>query len=163
MSTPAPPEVPLSPGMERLAVLLGTWSGRGHGEYPTIDPFEYDETVGFSHVGKPFVAYSQRTADPGSGRPLHAEVGYLRVARGSWAELVVAHPTGIVELSEGTFDGPWMRLRSRVVAGTGTAKEVTAIERDIFVEGDVLEYSVRMAAVGVPLTHHLRARLERVR
>ena len=162
MSTPAPPEVPLPPAMAPLALLLGTWSGHGHGEYPTIDPFDYEEMVSFSHVGKPFVSYAQRTADAGDGRPLHAEVGYLRMARRSWVELVVAHPTGIVELSEGTFDGSAIRLCSKVVAGTGSAKEVSAIERDIFVEGDVLEYSVRMAAVGVPLTHHLRARLERV-
>lgn len=161
MSTPARPDVPLAPAIAPLAVLLGTWSGHGHGEYPTIDPFDYEETVRFSHVGKPFLSYAQQTADAGDGRPLHAEVGYLRMAR-SWVELVVAHPTGVVEVSEGAFDGSAMRLRAKVVAGTGSAKEVSAIERDFFVEGDVLEYSVRMEAVGVPLTHHLRARLERV-
>jgi len=49
----------LHPDLEALTPLLGTWSGRGEGHYPTIQPFEYLEEVVFSHVGKPFLAYAQ--------------------------------------------------------------------------------------------------------
>ncbi len=80
-------------------------------------------------------------------------------------ELVLAHPFGITEVEDGTVvddaGGLVIELATTIVGRTATAKEVTAVERSIRVEGDRLSYEVRMAAVGQPLQHHLAAVLER--
>ncbi|OJZ71321.1 fatty acid-binding-like protein [Mycobacterium paraffinicum] len=160
-----PPD--LHPDLAALAPLLGTWAGRGAGEYPTIQPFDYLEEVVFSHVGKPFLAYAQKTKAAADGKPLHAETGYLRVPQPGRVELVLAHPSGITEIEVGTCavadDVIDIELSTTDVGLTPTAKEVTALGRSFRVDGDELSYSVRMGAVGQPLQHHLAAVLRRQR
>ncbi|MEE6176307.1 peroxynitrite isomerase [Mycobacterium sp. 050134] len=155
----------LHPDLVPLAPLLGTWTGRGTGKYPTIQPFDYLEEVAFSHVGKPFLAYGQKTRAPGDGKPLHAETGYLRVPRPGHVELVLAHPSGITEIEVGTCSATGgrvdMELSTTSIGLTPTAKEVTALSRSFRVDGDELSYTVRMAAVGKPLQDHLAAVLHR--
>jgi THAP4-like, heme-binding beta-barrel domain len=150
------------PDIEPIGFLLGTWSGRGHGEHPTIEPFDYDETVTISHNGKAFLSYTQRTEHAVDGRPLHAEVGFWRLGRPDWVEFAVCHPTGVVEIEEGGIKGGTFRLRSCFVACTGSAKEITTIERDFDVDGDRISYTLRMSAVGQPITQHLAAELRRI-
>lgn len=152
---------PLHPDVEPLAFLLGTWSGEGRGEYPTVPPFDYLEEVTFGHVGKPFLAYGQRTRAADDGRPLHAETGYWRHVGKGAVEVIMAHPTGLAEVLAGRVHGRMITLRTTFVAGTATAKSVTAVQRVVAVEGNELTYRVSMAAVGQPLTHHLAATLRR--
>src|SRR5262249_21172065 len=95
--------VDLHPDLEALAPLLGTWVGQGEAKSPTIQPFEYLEEVVFTHVGKPFLAYAQKTRAAADGRPLHAETGYLRVPQPGHVELVLAHPNGITEIEVGNY------------------------------------------------------------
>jgi hypothetical protein len=150
-----------------LRGLLGTFAGEGAGEYPTIDPFTYREQVIFGHVGKPFLAYAQRTSHPSTGAPMHAETGYLRPAPGGVAELVLAHPTGIVEVEEGSWsvgdDGRLvLDLATTTVGVSSTAKDVRALRRRFTLAGDTLTYELAMAHADTPLTHHLAAVLHRV-
>ena len=158
----------MHPDLEALAPLLGTWAGRGAGEYPTIQPFEYLEEVVFSHVGKPFLAYAQKTRAVADGKPLHAETGYLRVPQPGHVELVLAHPSGITEIEVGTYsvtgDVIEIELATTTIGLTPTAKEVTALGRSFAIDGDdELSYSLRMGAVGQPLQDHLAAVLHRKR
>jgi THAP4-like, heme-binding beta-barrel domain len=157
--------VDLHPDVADLAPLLGTWAGQGTGEYPTIQPFGYFEEVTFGHVGKPFLSYGQRTKASDDGRPLHAETGYIRVPSPGRVEWVLAHPTGVTEIEEGTLSVSdatiEMELSATTIGLTASAKDVTALTRSLRVDGDVLTYTVGLGAVGQPLQHHLAATLHR--
>ncbi|MEV6136931.1 peroxynitrite isomerase [Nocardia sp. NPDC051990] len=159
------PAIAPHPDIAPLAPLLGTWRGPGHGEYPTIESFDYVEEVEFGHLGRPFLTYRQRTRTADGSRPMHAETGYLRCPRPDHVELILAHPTGITEICEGSLtiaDGELrMEFESTSIGRSSTAKMVTALGRSIILTDDTIEYTLRMAAVGEPLTHHLAATLHR--
>ncbi len=155
----------LHPNIVPLQTLLGTWVGTGAGEYPTIEPFAYGEEISFGHVGKPFLAYQQKTKALDDARPLHAEAGYLRVPAAGRVELVLAHPTGVTEIEEGAYavtDGVLtVELAATTIGLTASAKDVTALTRSFRLDGDTMTYTLRLGAVGQPLQHHLAATLHR--
>jgi THAP4-like, heme-binding beta-barrel domain len=161
-------EPPLNPALRRLGPLVGVWRGTGQGGYPTIEGFHYGQEVRFAHDGRPFLHYESRAwllgPDGEVLRPSAREVGWWRAGQDpEHFEVLLAHPTGIVEVYVGEVRAPnqW-ELRTDVVARTSTAKEVTANHRLYgLVEGALL-YAVDMAAVGHTLSPHLAARLERV-
>jgi nitrobindin-like protein len=154
-------EADLHPDLRPLSGLLGTWRGEGKGEYATIESFAYGEEVRFWHVGKPFFLYTQRTWTAEDSRPLHSEMGYWRVVGEGRMEVVLAHPTGVTEVAEGRFVDGVIELGSTRIGLTSTAKEVSRLERTYRLDGNVLSYDLRMAAVGQPLAGHLRAELRR--
>ena len=154
----------LHPDLAPLAVLVGTWRGRGHGDYPTIDPFDYLEEVTFEHVGKPFLAYGQRTRSAATHAPLHTEAGYVRPgATPDTVELVLAQPTGITEVHTGTVtdqDGATViDLQCDTPGLTPTAQPVTVVARRLRITGETLDYDLWMGHDQTPRTHHLAATL----
>jgi hypothetical protein len=158
----------LHPSLAPIAFLLGEWEGPGEGEYPTIEPFTYTEHLTFGHVGKPFIAYLQRTRSA-DGSPMHTETGYLRVVGpaaggtdGHAVEMVVAQPTGVTEVLTGVVQAAVITLDSAAVTLTPTAKRVDATNRELRHHDGVLVVELAMAAVGEPLTHHLRSELSPV-
>ena len=153
--------------IEPLAFLLGTWRGLGVVGYPTIEERHFEQEVVFAHDGRPFLEYSSRTwlidEDGHRVRPLAREVGWWRPGpEPRDVEVLLSHPTGIVEVYVGEVVFHKVELQTDVVARTETAKPVTALHRLYgLVEGD-LAYAVDMAAVGQPLQPHLSARLSKV-
>jgi hypothetical protein len=113
--------------------------------------------------GKPFLSYQQRTWALDDQRPLHAETGYWRPKPGGKVEVVLAHPTGIAEIEEGTVDNGVIALAASSIGMAATAKQVDGLSRRFeLVEPDVLRYEVQLAAAAQPLQGHLTAELRRV-
>jgi hypothetical protein len=150
----------MHPDLDPIAFLLGTWRGKGEGEYPNIEPFRFTEEITFDHVGDPFllVTESSWTTD---GAPLHFERGTLRPLGEGRVDLTLAHPIGVAEVGEGTVDGTTIALRSTAVARTSAGSPVSEIERRYELVDGALAYEVDMATDGVAKTFHVRATLTR--
>lgn len=152
----------LNPECEPLAMLLGTWRGSGRGFYPTISDFEYAEEVVFGHVGKPFLTYNQRTWDPATAAPMHAETGFWRCKKDGAIEVLLVHPFGLAEVSTGRAEGERVSFSTIAAVPVPSAKSVSEVTRSLTVSSGVLTYEISMAAVGEPLQAHLQGRLEKV-
>lgn len=153
----------LHPNLEPLADLIGSWAGDGHGEYPTINDFDYREEITFADVGKPFLVYTQRTWNA-AGAPMHTETGYLRAPAPGRVEFVLAQPTGQTESGEGMLrvdEGVLQLSLEATVTNTSTAKQVDATRRGYRLVGDELLTHFDMAAVGQEMTRHLTSTLAR--
>jgi THAP4-like, heme-binding beta-barrel domain len=145
-----------------LAFLLGTWRGEGSGEYPTIDPFDFEEEMRFEHVGDGFLLYQQASWSPEDGGPIHFERGFLRPGEPGRVELTLAHPIGLTEIAEGALDGTGFELTSTCVGRTTTGLSTTAVIRRYVVDGDVMRYRTDMATDKTSMALHLEAELYRV-
>lgn len=161
--TPASPASPPTP----FDLLEGSWVGTGRGVYPTVPEFTYAERVTFTRSPKGFLAYQQLTTNPHTGAPMHTESGYLRfVSELGTVEFVLAQPTGVVEIHactpKSTPTNLQLHFRPVSLALTPSAKAIVAIERNLEIVANELTYTVAMAAVGLPLQHHLAATLLRV-
>lgn len=160
MSGPA-----LHPLCAPLAFLLGEWHGEGHGGYPEMQPFRYGEELRVWHVGKPYLAFEQRTWQldevGAAGRLLHGESGYLRRLDGGSLELVVAMAPGHAEVSVGRVEGSRISLESVGVLDAPSAASVATVKRTWWLEGAVLRYDVEMSALDQPMTWHLSAELRK--
>ncbi|BBN09021.1 THAP domain-containing protein 4 [Marchantia polymorpha subsp. ruderalis] len=159
---PAPAAAPaLHPKLQSVAFMLGTWRGEGEGGFPTIKSFKYGEEIKLWHVGKPVIAYTQKTWKAASGEPMHAESGYFRPTSDGSIEAVIAQSTGLAEVQKGTYDSAKqsLELRSSLV---GNASKVVEIKRMFHVEGDELAYTVEMGTQTHELQPHLRAVLKKV-
>jgi hypothetical protein len=160
-------EIPdnLHPNCGPVAWLLGTWRGNGHGDYPTIDKYEFGQELIFAHDGRPFFHYFSRSwiIDESGEKVRDAalETGFLRCLEDGKVELLLSHNTGFVEIYYGDAGGGKLDVTTDAVVRSHSAKEYVAGKRLYGnVEGDLL-YAYDMAAMGEALQPHLWARLQR--
>ena len=144
-----------------MAFLLGTWRGSGRGLYPTIADFTYEEESVFSHTGRPFLVYSQRTWNPETAAPMHSESGFLRALPDNRAEIVISHAFGIAEIGEGHVEGTVLEISSTAMAKTASAKNVEAVRRRFELAEGSLRYTIGMRFGGHRLQDHLFAELRK--
>jgi hypothetical protein len=154
------------PDLAPIAFLLGRWEGAGVVGYPTIESANFGQEIVFGHNGKPFLTYQSRAwlldADGNTVRPLATETGFWRIQPERQLEVLLAHPTGFVEIYVGEVVFHKIELRTDMVARTVTAKEYTAGHRIYGLVDGNLMYAYDMAAMGQPLQSHTSAELRKV-
>ena len=155
----------LHPDLMPLAWLVGSWRGKGRGEYPNVPSFQFAQEVSFNHDGRPFLNYFSRSwiIDDNNEiiRPAASEVGFWRVKENNVLEVILAHNTGIAEGWVGIVKGAKIQLEMDQGYSSPSAKIVTAGSRLYgLVEGELFT-SYDMAAEGQTLQAHLWSSLER--
>lgn len=148
-------------------LLIGEWRGTGHGEYPTIEPFEYTEILRFSSDYRPFIHYEQKTMRRNIGTEeyisSHWENGFIRLLEDGRVQINNTQSGGRVEVLTGSLEqannGFIMHLESTSFLNDPRMMETS---RMIEVDGDELRYSMHMRTNAVPeIAIHVEASLKR--
>ncbi|GAA1803453.1 MAG: FABP family protein [Actinobacteria bacterium] len=148
-----------------LAWLIGRWEGAGVVGYPSMESRNFGQEIVVEHDGRPFLRWQTRSwllhEDGTIDRPASTEMGFWRMAGGE-AELLLTHPTGILELYYGTAEPAKIELRTDGVLRSAHAKEYNAASRLYGLVNSNLMWAMDMAATGHPMQSHASAELKRV-
>lgn len=167
---------PVPDELAHLSWLIGTWGGIGEGGYPTIEPFRYEQIVQFACDGRSFLEYRSVSwlvdAQNNRIRPAATESGFWRPQPDNGVEVLLAHPTGFLELwlgkvevtaiSDARITGARIEMTTDAVVRSEGAKEVSAGHRLYGLVGGRLLSTYDMVAMGHPLTNHTAIALEPV-
>jgi len=150
-----------------LHMLIGEWSGSGRGEFPTIEPFEYLETLRFAADHRPFLHYEQRTQRRNSAQadyiPSHWESGFIRLLPDGQVELINSQGSGRLERLVGSLEqtetGLILRLGNATFLNDSRMLET---RRTFTLNADTLHYIQVMGTTAVTsAAHHVEATLKR--
>jgi hypothetical protein len=121
-----PFEIPENPHTDCAAVawFLDTWRRNGHGDYPTIDAFQFGQNCIFTHHGRAFFHYMSGAwivdENGDKARDAAIETGFMRPkADGSLPDM----PSG----TSPPFGGVWSRDRASQVTALGRRARVGAV------------------------------------
>jgi hypothetical protein len=156
---------------QRLRLFEGSWFGEGRGQYPTIEPFRFEETTRFVVAPSyPMLHYEQVTLLLPSREPSHWESGFIRPLEDGTIEISSAQDSGRVEVLRGHLVGPGnvadelcLELESVVLDHD---PRLVRTKRVFTLKGNTLSYVMQMATRTTPeplLQHHLSANLTRSR
>ncbi len=131
-----------------------------------MEAFRFGQEVEFGYTpGKPFLSYTSRSwrlDDTGApGAPSASESGYWRPQDDGSIEVLLVHPTGLVEIYLGRVEPARLQLATRGVLKTETALDYRAGSRLYGYVHGALMYVFEMAAMGQDLQPHLSAELQR--
>src|SRR4051812_20408514 len=123
-------------------ILEGTWKGKGQ----VTDKISYEEELTITKLKPILYSISQSTWNKDIG-PLHKEVGYIKLTGDNKVELVLAHPFGATEISEGCIEDNKVTLKTKSVARTSSATQphVISFTRVYCVDDGVLTYDMYLA------------------
>lgn len=160
----------LDPDMPRelapLAWIIGRWEGAGVLGYPDIESVNFGQEVVCFHDGRPFLEWRSTMwlldAEGNQVEILASEVGYWRPLPDSEVELVLVHPTGVLEMYYGNTSPAKIELRTDGVLRSPAAMEYSAATRLYGNVNSNLMWAMDMAATGHPLQSYASAELKRV-
>jgi hypothetical protein len=138
---------------------VGEWQGQGNGAWP--GGFRFDDSMSFSHDGRPVLQYRQRTTGP-DGRPSHAELGYFVAQPNGEIHVTLAEPSGITEVLVGRAAPGDLVLVSTEIGHTPSTDNVTGCRRRLHLEDGALIAVVDIAVNGESLAPHTHSTLHRL-
>lgn len=155
--------LPMHEALKSIAWLEGTWRTEtvGFGKFPTIKPFNYCEEISFASIGQPMFNYTAQSWHPEAKRPMHREVGFLKVIPGTnKVSLILSHNFGLTTIEEGIIGDKVLNLKTtgilRQTEGT-KPPAVTELQREFTLVGNCLQQVLCMATANTPeATEHLR-------
>lgn len=150
-----------------LAWLIGRWEGAGVLGYPGRESVNFGHEVECFHDGRPFLEWHSRTWEldkqGAKVRPLDTEMGYWRPLPQDEVELVLAHPTGVVELYYGRTSPAKIELRTDgVIRSPHAPDEYAAGARMYGYVNSNLMWAMDAAINGEPLQSYASAELRKV-
>jgi len=150
-----------------FTLLEGTWTGEGHGGYPTVTSFDYRETLTFTRRDEKSLAYEQKTQKRYDGQTewlvSHWEFGFIRILDNGELEMNSAQ-VGRVEVLTGKVETEENITRIHFVSKTiENDPRMVSSARRFELDGDTLRYEMEMQTTVVEqMTQHLKIELHRV-
>jgi hypothetical protein len=156
----------MHPDNAPLAWMIGSWAGAGVVGYPSIESRHFGQEIDVTHDGRPFLQWTSRTwlLDEHGQKQREAaiETGFWRPLPDGEVELLLTHPTGIVEMYHGRTSPAKVEVRTDGVIRSPHAKEYSAAHRLYGYVNGAMMWVMDMAATGHPLQSHVSAELKRV-